>query len=110
MLYAGGICSTITHEPDRSTNLPLPFFLLEGNLVVWQHEHSVWPIINAIVASAEQTLSREQVDQMSAFVTGIASSECSASMAALPDLPVAMNRIVTCLDFVDACLVVSSCS
>ncbi len=70
----------------------------------------MWPIINAIVASAEQTFSREQVDQMSTFAVGNASSECSASMAALPDLPVAMNRIVTCLDFVDACLVVSSFS
>lgn len=84
---------------------------LDGNLVVWQHEYAVWQVINLVVGSAEQILTRDHVNRGVFLGTAATPSECSVSSFGashgLLDLPTIIIRLATCLDFVDACLLVS---
>uniref|UniRef100_A0A5K3FJE9 BEACH domain-containing protein n=1 Tax=Mesocestoides corti TaxID=53468 RepID=A0A5K3FJE9_MESCO len=103
-----GTCAKYKKGSQNPLAICLPagtvgFLRQEGKVVVWQHEYSVWPVLNAIVASAEHVLSRENAEQ-AASSPELTSSECSASISAFPDLPTAVSRLVTCLDFVNACL------
>uniref|UniRef100_A0A0R3SDM4 Nucleoporin NUP188-like protein n=2 Tax=Hymenolepis diminuta TaxID=6216 RepID=A0A0R3SDM4_HYMDI len=56
----------------------------DGSVVVWQRDYSIWPILNSIVVSAERTLVNGLDDPSQVSFT--------------------ITRLVSCLDFVDACL------
>ncbi|KAH9281050.1 hypothetical protein ECG_07401 [Echinococcus granulosus] len=65
-----------------------------ATVVVWQHEYSLWPVLNAIVVSAEQVLFLNRVDHQNDF----------PSKRSTLDVSTTISRLVSCLDFVDACL------
>ncbi|KAL5963770.1 hypothetical protein TSMEX_008502 [Taenia solium] len=67
-----------------------------ATIVVWQHEYSLWPVLNAIVVSAEQVLSLNQVNKQNDLPSQPSTVEVST----------AISRLVSCLDFVDVCLLV----
>ncbi|BHF68966.1 hypothetical protein SprV_0301200700 [Sparganum proliferum] len=75
----------------------------ELGLIVWQHEYSVWPVVNAIVAAAEYSISQENYD-LSADKNPPRSGSTSQPVLATTHLKTAFSRLATCLDFVDACL------
>uniref|UniRef100_A0A0X3NLM9 Uncharacterized protein n=1 Tax=Schistocephalus solidus TaxID=70667 RepID=A0A0X3NLM9_SCHSO len=77
-------------------------------LIVWQHEYSVWPVLNAIVAAAEYSFSAENFG-LSADKNPPRSGSRSILQPSQPALAAArletaFSRLATCLDFVDACL------
>ncbi|VDN10395.1 unnamed protein product, partial [Dibothriocephalus latus] len=81
----------------------------ELGLIVWQHEYSVWPVVNAIVASAEYSISAENyglsADKNPPRYGSLSSSQPTLAAAlAAARLKTAFSRLATCLDFVDACL------
>ncbi|VDN99753.1 unnamed protein product [Rodentolepis nana] len=59
----------------------------DGFVVVWQRDYSIWPILNSIAVSAEHTLLNGQIDDPS-------------------QVSLTITRLASCLDFVDACLLV----
>ncbi|KAL5105586.1 hypothetical protein TcWFU_009681 [Taenia crassiceps] len=65
-----------------------------ATIVVWHHEYSLWPVLNAIVVSAEQVLFLNQVDKQNN----------PSSKPSTLDVSTAISRLVSCLDFVDVCL------
>ncbi|VDK36546.1 unnamed protein product [Taenia asiatica] len=65
-----------------------------ATIVVWQHEYSLWPVLNAIVVSAEQVLSLNQVHKQNDLLSQPSTLEVST----------AISRLVSCLDFVNVCL------
>lgn len=110
----------------------LPATHSEIGMIIWQHEYPLWCVVNAIVMSADQTLTLEFADYLSSVSSadvglpcgkilgtigdGISatSSECSAAtsvagttVSAQNRLRAIVSRLATCLDFVDACLAVS---
>ncbi|VDM35191.1 unnamed protein product [Hydatigera taeniaeformis] len=65
-----------------------------ATIVVWEHEYSLWPVLNAIIVSAEQFLFLDQVDQQ---------GDLPSRPTAL-EISVVISRLVSVLDFVDVCL------
>ncbi|KAM7542768.1 hypothetical protein Aperf_G00000000453 [Anoplocephala perfoliata] len=80
---------TLQFSMDKSSSnhmaICLPAGTRDGTVVVWHYDYSIWPVINAIFASAEHTLLNEQSNDQE-------------------DVSYAISRLISCLDFVDACL------
>ena len=70
----------------------VPHYFIDG-IIVWQHEYSIWPVLNAIVVSAEHILSLNSEDDQY-------DSDDSRPVS------MAISRLVSCLEFIDACLLV----